>query len=154
MIPPPSPPTEIDCIEQEFYLGLPGCWEIHNIATQYPLYIHQNDSRAGEDRSEDLSWLGRWDVIFGSTSPNFHPCFGWGCQSINLQIFPDESSRTSRNDCATSPCQSCKWSQRPQEIIPDFIQTVTMSWGEVYRILIKYCMISWIPSFCVLSNHT
>ena len=63
-----------------------------------------------------------------------------GCQSINLQIFPDESSRQTRNDCATSPCQSCKWSRRPQGFRPDlYDHHATMSWGEVYRILIISC---------------
>lgn len=79
--------------------------------------------------------------------PNFHPCFGW----MPIHKPPDLSrwiKLTDRNDCATSPCQSCKWSRRPQVFYQIYTTTVTMSWGEVGRILIVWFPV---PSFCFIS---
>ena len=75
-----------------------------------------------------------------------------GCQ---IDKHPDHSrwiKLTDRNDCATSPCQSCKWSRRPQVIIPDLYdhRNHVMGWSRPD----SYCMISCLPSFCVISNHT
>ena len=118
---PTLPANRNRLYEQEFHLSLPGCWDIHHF-NPVPI-IHQNE-------------MSRWrwvpKLVMVSSLLWFlesHPLTSIpvldGCQSINLQIFPDESSWQSRNDCATSPCQSCKWSRRPQVFYQIYIISCT-----------------------------
>ena len=112
----PHPPRQqkSTVLNKNSILGFPGVG-IFTISTQYPLYTKMK--WAGEEWSPDLSWLGRC-CDFWKHIPNFHPCFGW----MPIDKPPDLSrwiKPESRNDCATSPCQSCKWSRRPQSFLPD-----------------------------------
>ena len=122
--------------------------EINTISTQYP--------------SKTPKWnFRRWRSVPRFVMVRSDRCDFWeahpqqkipvldGWQSINLQIFPDESSWLTGTTVQPLLARVANGAEDLRVFDQIYTTTMTtMSWGEVYRILIVWFPV---PSFCVIS---